>query len=225
MGFFSQRVSYAGPGRFNGEPEPGSVLPLEVPYAVRAPSPLLAQTETTALAITHVRVYPDYFVFPLIVRLRELGDLNLTGLGAASTFWLGRWVTHSLIRDPALRDERFTPGVVPQSPPPEVLRVGVQFSDGRSATNLDEWPPAAERLVTGPVLSRAGLHGRGAGRSWVLDYMVTPLPPSGQVRFYVEWPSRDVNESTSAIDGQLIRNAASQALIVWDSNSHEGGED
>lgn len=140
---------------------------------------LLARTDDTALAVTHLKVYRSGFVFTLSVRLRTLDGLKLSEKLPHSTFWLGRWITFTLVRDAGEQDERFVPGVVPDSPPPEVMRFGVRYADGRVASNLDEWPAAAERERAGAVLTIDGLAEKEKGRYRDLDCWVRPLPPPG----------------------------------------------
>jgi len=65
-----------------------------------------------------------------------------------------------------------------------LLRLTIEFADGRSVTNLD--PPffrSDELDLDYPMLSEArGPVGEADGRIWDLDYRVRPLPPLGPPR-------------------------------------------
>jgi hypothetical protein len=94
------------------------------------------------------------------------------------------------------------------------LRFGVQFGDGRKATNLDRPHYDLEgRQPDRPVLSQHG--GGGGGSTWDLEHWVWPLPSAGRFAFVCEWPSRDVAESRAEIDAGLIPEAASRAVTLW----------
>jgi hypothetical protein len=83
---------------------------------------------------------------------------------------------------------------------PELVRLGVEFADGRKATNLGHPfhrdPQDEDRSQ--PVLPRGG---GGGGRSWQMTWWVWPLPPPGQLALVCEWRFGSVlaaNTSTHA---------------------------
>jgi hypothetical protein len=140
-----------------------NVVPGIAPVAV-----ILARTEETVVAVTGIRAFPTGFGFTQNLRLRNLHPRERRG------FWpfpeLGRH------RGPPWSDE--------------VLRLTIQFADGRSVTNLDPAPrdrevPAFEQ----PMLSRGSGTGQvGSGSSadrWAfdMDYRARPCPHPGR------WPS------------------------------------
>ncbi len=76
---------------------------------------------------------------------------------------------------------RARPG--PMGLPEEQLRFGVEFADGRKATNLG-WP--GRPLDEPPAISLARRGGGGGGGSWGPGYWVLyPLPPEGQLTLAV----------------------------------------
>jgi hypothetical protein len=104
-------------------------------------------------------------------------------------------------------------------PPPEVLRVGVQFADGQKATNLDNWwddsslHDPQQAPPPGPVLH---LHGGGGGeRVWDQSCWVWPLPPDGPLTFVVEWPAHGVPLTQARVEAAMIRQAATQDERLW----------
>jgi hypothetical protein len=94
----------------------------------------------------------------------------------------------------------------------DMLRFGVQFSDGRKATNTggfyhqDDPPP-------GPVMHSGG--GGGGGGDWHQDNRVWPLPPPGPLRFVCEWPAVGIPVSRAEIDAELVVDAASRAQRLF----------
>jgi hypothetical protein len=107
--------------------------------------------------------------------------------------------------------------------PDDLLRFGVQFADGRKATNLtsrlhgldpDEAPD------NGPVLSVRS--GGGGGGSWKQGYWLWPLPPAGELSFVCEWPAHGITETRVAIDATPVIAAAEQAVVLWDSPQRGG---
>ena len=97
--------------------------------------------------------------------------------------------------------------------PDGFLRFGVQFADGRKATNLDRPAYDAEQEPDRPVLNQHG--GGGGGSAWDLEHWVWPLPPAGPFAFVCEWPGRDIVESRAEIDAGLILEAAGRAVTFW----------
>jgi len=138
----------------------------------------IGRSDKAALWIPAVMAYLDGFEFDIELRYRldeeEFED---------PFFWSHR------PRGRRPSEEEVDPGI---------LRFGIQFSDGRKATNLDNWMPFPmpgdpDELPEGPVLL-AGDGGGGAGRgregSWVW-----PLPPEGPLVFLCEWPAADIPET------------------------------
>ena len=94
----------------------------------------------------------------------------------------------------------------------EVL-VGVEYPDGRRATNLPMWPPRtppapsdAQRLLGG---------GSGGQRAADMRMYLTPLPPPGTIKLICAWPQRDVRETTTLVDAEPLLAAAARARELW----------
>jgi hypothetical protein len=94
---------------------------------------------------------------------------------------------------------------------PEVLRFGVEYADGRKATNLGH--PAFGDEPTGPVLMERG--GGGGGRSWNFGYWLWPLPPPGPLRVVIEWPIAGIPLTDVEVDGAVIAAAAADVDVLW----------
>jgi hypothetical protein len=94
---------------------------------------------------------------------------------------------------------------------PDLLMLGIQFSDGRKATNLGS--RMSDEPPEGPVLSPRG-GGGGEGR-WQQEFWVWPLPPEGPLAFVCEWPAASIPETRSEIDSAVVRDAATDAAVLW----------
>jgi hypothetical protein len=100
--------------------------------------------------------------------------------------------------------------------PDELLRFGVQFSDGRRGTNMDQYPSVPEELppdqpvLGGGVGSDGGRLGRGA--SWDLELAIQPLPPPRPLAFVCAWPGRGIPETRVEIEAGLVLDASAAAV-------------
>ena len=138
QGFFEPRPR--GPGR----PRPPDRQPIwlgppEDSFGVLVPLQLvLVRTADLAVAIPGATAYRTGFGFDLAIRRAAAKD-DAFALDR-TLHWLGR----------------------KGSPPPELLRVGVQFADGQKATSLDTWwdyfdPQSwTQAPPSGPVLLPSG---------------------------------------------------------------------
>ena len=100
--------------------------------------------------------------------------------------------------------------------PSEVLRFGVQFSDGRKATTMGGAVPGAggfDEEPSGPVLTQG--RGGGSGGDHESEFWLWPLPPPGAVTFAVEWPAREVELSKQQVDASLFIEASKQSEALW----------
>jgi hypothetical protein len=107
--------------------------------------------------------------------------------------------------------------------PADLLRFGVQFSDGGKATTLGSpfplsGPDDAEQERSGPVLTERG--GGGGGGEWDWDFWLWPVPPPGQVTFAVEWPKEGIELLKHEVDAGPFIEASRSSQVLW---PEEGG--
>lgn len=104
----------------------------------------------------------------------------------------------------------------------EMLRFGIEFSDGRKATNVDgPWPGADQ--PQSPVLW--GMGGGGGGGRWRQDFWLWPLPPPGMVTLVCEWPAAGLALARHEVDVKILLEAAARARKVFpdEPTSQAGG--
>jgi hypothetical protein len=166
---------------------------------------VLGQSDKGVIWIPSVTAYPDVFEFQVEIRYQLDAD------GFPDLFG----VHHSRRRGRSADGEL----------DPEVLRLGIQLSDGRKATTRYPgfpFPDPSGRDIppAGPILGGGG-GGGGGDAGWNYRYWVWPLPPEGPLAFVCEWPIADIPETRSEIDSALLRDAAADAIIVWPENESE----
>jgi hypothetical protein len=162
----------------------------------------LARTEETVVAVTGIRGYPAGFGFTLHLRLRNLGRQQ------------GRefWPFHEL------GPHRGPPW------PDEVLRLTIQYADGRSVSNLDTPTSEAPDPDRPMISSGPGTGGGVDGWSFDMDYRVRPLPPPGPLAFICTWPGRGIPTSRMEVDGGAVRAAADAAVPLWPEDPYCGDD-
>jgi hypothetical protein len=206
--FFDPPPSAPGPEPRNrrsdhGHGPPRNVLPGVVPVEA-----VLARTDEVVLSVASLQAYATGVTFELVVLARtpERGPGPLGGPHGLSWTGLG-------------------PGA-----PPDGLRLGVAFPDGRRATSPDEaWsedgPDDAVRIRP-----------QGGGGSDTFHHIgiwVTPLPPAGPLALVCEWPAQGIPETRVVVDGAAVAEAAGRArtvlsedhLLAWDAPDDEDGTD
>ncbi|MCW3020324.1 MAG: hypothetical protein JWN10_2632, partial [Solirubrobacterales bacterium] len=157
-----------------------AVAPLEL---------VLVNTGEVAVFVTGALVYANGFEMTLTALFKEESELH----------------------DPiGMRSHRFRRGAPDGEIPPEMLRFGIQFSDGRKATNVDG-PPlvGTDARPDGPLLTSRG--GSGGGQRWNQRLWAWPLPPRDELLFVCEWPAQAIELTTAALDAEAIRSAATRA--------------
>ena len=101
-------------------------------------------------------------------------------------------------------------------------RVGVRFSDGRTAGDRTrlfggmDVPKDDEGIPTQPIISGAG--GGGGQYGFQLSFWVFPLPPAGPLEIFTAVRSPDPgerDETKMTLDGTAIRAAAEHAQVIW----------
>ncbi len=165
----------------------------------------IGRSASTALTLEGARAYQEGVIMRLVIRVRETGPEARTRLFAHLNEAHGR-------------------GQVDARLDPQGLRWGVELSDGRRVTTLDESPGAAgvpdgedssSWLPEQPV--REGLARPIAwGDMWSREIWLWPLPPPGLLRVTCAWPDRDVPETFTDVDAAPLRAAALRAESLWD---------
>lgn len=94
------------------------------------------------------------------------------------------------------------------------LLVGVAYPDGRTASNVSAAPfPDPQLDADHPTLAQRG--GGGGGRSFGIDYWLTPLPPAGDLMVVVAWPALGIEESHTSIPAELIAEGLARSIELW----------
>jgi hypothetical protein len=170
---------------------------------------VLAKTDSVAIAVLGVAAFRKGIDFRLSVRRRPR-QRDAEDEEDIDPFF--EW--HPLRR-------QVRPG---QDLPPELLRFGVQFSDGRKATTVGLFeteglvrPPEAP---PSPVLMQGG--GHGGGGEWESDFWLWPLPPPGPFAFVVEWPREQIALTRQEVDADIFVDASSRSEVLW---PEQGGSD
>jgi len=166
---------------------------------------VLARTDRVAVALVGATAYSTGATLTVAVRARRSGTIDDV---FADPYGMpfGHLIGH-----------RHQGGELP----PELLRFGVQFSDGRTATSLGGASPGAdEETPPGAVLTQG--RGGGGGGEWESQFWLWPLPPPGPVTFAVEWPAREIELSKQQVDARLFIEASEQSEALWPT---EAGRD
>lgn len=106
---------------------------------------------------------------------------------------------------------------------PEFFRFGLEFADGRKATNLG-YPFHHDRRdadPSQPVLVPRG--SGGGGNSWQMNWWVWPLPPPGPLAVVCEWPAQGITLVRHDIDAGTLLAAAAGVEQLWPNGNASGG--
>lgn len=99
---------------------------------------------------------------------------------------------------------------------PEVLRIGIEYADGRKAMNtIPRWYRLDEDEVDESAPTMVELGGGGGDREWRESYWCWPLPPPGPLQLVCEWPVLDFPLTRHEIDSQLILDAVAQTQVIF----------
>ena len=162
---------------------------------------VLARTDALALAVWGITAFPTGITFSLAIVRRSTDegyDPDMEMDMALHRYWQRR--RHQ-----------------PDLPlPDDVLRFGVEFEDGRKATNLGwgHWDVQQGQEPPGPVLGHRG--GGGGGRSYRQGWWLWPLPPGDRLAFVAEWPAHGIALSRHEIEAGALRRSAEKARPIWD---------
>ncbi len=153
---------------------------------------LLAKTDGLALAVTDVVAYSTGFALRVALRFHhDARDL-----------------------DPRQMMMQLRGGLMGGGD--DQLRFGIEFSDGRKATNLGPRRPPGDE----PPAINLGMSGGGGGggRGWSYGYWIYPLPPEGPVTIAFAWPDNGLPEQSHRFDAAPILEAAAQVEQLWDDD-------
>lgn len=167
---------------------PRGVLPCAVPLAE-----IIARNETVAIGIAGALAYNTGFELQFIV-----------ALAGKAAGWL----------DPFDYHHRLDPDEGELSP--ELLRLGIEYADGRKAMNTNpRWPELDEDDAdeSSPTMVEHG--GGGDEREWRQFFWCWPLPPAGPLQLVCEWPSMEIPLTRHEIDAQPILDAAARTQVVF----------
>jgi hypothetical protein len=177
---------------------PEDELGVSVPLAV-----VLSRSDKAVVALRHVTAYSTGVTLELVAAGRDLREVEAQ-----------RLFHEQHIADP---DEGLPEGF---------LRVGIEFADGRRVSNLSDrrhlWGQP-DQEPEGPLLMQSGGGGGSAGSGRVTmnpAYWLWPLPPSGTLHLFVEWPGLGIALSSADLDGSAIVAAASKSQPLW----NDGGK-
>jgi hypothetical protein len=156
---------------------------------------VLATSDKVAVCVTRLAAYPTGF------------ELDLVTMSAADQDEF----------DPLMFPHQHVWQGASDEIPPEMMRLGVQFADGSTATNTTAFPQDRRQPPAGPIMHYD--RGGGGGGNWRQAYWVWPLPPPGPVALVCEWPATDIPLSRTELDAQTILNAAERAQVLF-SDEH-----
>jgi hypothetical protein len=150
---------------------------------------VLARNARAVVFVGGLTVYPEGFEFEVRVLAAD-----------------GEWL------DPSLNGVYQRRGGPQENNYEDMLRFGVEFSDGRRASNVGG-RARREGEPESPVLQGRG--GSGSTSSWDQRFWLWPLPPTGRLGFVCEWPAAGIELTRVDIDAQPLIDAAARAQHVF----------
>ena len=159
------------------------------------PGFVLAASDAQAVVIGQLECFPTGFAF----------DLRTT-----SRYEVALEEEDEPMRDPFFPRRRRAVG-------PEELRFGIEYSNGKKATNFDphDWESRFDRQPRDAAPHLDGGGGGGGGGNWRHEFWVWPLPPDGPVIFACEWPAYGIQETTRRVAGERFRRAAEKSKPLF----------
>jgi hypothetical protein len=201
--FFQPRPSVPIEQAEGGDAPPWTGRPQGSPPGEVLNDLVLSRSERATLSIAYLDAYPEGFELKINASTTVAYDDFRREGDEPGPDVFGR-------HGPMVGEQR-------DSLPSQLLRVGVQFADGRTATNIG----GHDRPVEGPVMwpLRGGGRGSGGESSFHQGYWISPLPPSGPVTVVCEWPALGIPLVRHEIDAQLILDAAERARAIFPSGT------
>ncbi|MFZ0387547.1 MAG: hypothetical protein WAL22_17930 [Solirubrobacteraceae bacterium] len=203
--FFEPPPPWPWPERAEpGSPPPWTGRPQGPPLGAAVSELLLARSQRAAVYVDYLDAYPDGFELEIRASTSvAYHALTRDGDAPGPDPFGSHWPTAGERRDVL---------------PAELLRIGVQFADGRTATNIS----GHDRPVGGPTMRplRGGGHGGGGASRFHQAYWISPLPPPGPVELVCEWPAVEIPVARQEIDAQLILDAAESSRAMFGDGRH-----
>jgi hypothetical protein len=163
---------------------PDNEIPAVVPLSL-----LLGRNEDTAVALTCIRVFSRGLLLEMAIRLRTTPPDGGHGLHQALMGF-------------------------PGADPGNLLLFGVEYADGRGASNVGGVRASFD--ASGPddvALTPAG--GGGGGNGFTHGVWLAPGPPRGPLTFVCAWASQGIEETRVTIDADVIVDAATTVIELW----------
>jgi hypothetical protein len=147
---------------------------------------LVARTEDLAIALVAVDAYSTGLTMKMSIRLRSPGDDDLD---------IELFPHHGRHGEPG-------------------LLVGVEYPDGRTATNVSGHEYPDPRLLNDqPALWPHG--GGGGGSEYEMEYWLTPMPTPGDLGIVTAWPARAIAESRIVVPAAAIATGVAANVELW----------
>lgn len=182
--------------------------------AVLGVSQIFARTQDLALALDHIRVYPNGFQLvtttmssPRLPHALQMGGGNVVRFIAARAAQSGE-------------EKAARPGPAPLPPRPGFgagVRLGVEFSNGQRAGARPRAPYDVDKdergFPTTPIIVTGGGGGGGGHFRW--EHWVFPLPSPGDLLVFAEWSAVGIEETRIVVSADDVLNAAQRAIVLW----------
>ncbi|MCU1486260.1 MAG: hypothetical protein JWN67_3006 [Actinomycetia bacterium] len=111
------------------------------------------------------------------------------------------------------REPSHGPGIGPMGPLGDDARIGVAYSDGSKwQGHQDPFDPLRPPKAPNVAFNSGG----GGGNHWSHRLWLWPLPPPGPVTFALAAPSIGIAETTTSVEGEVLRAAAAEAEQLWE---------
>ena len=171
---------------------------------------LLAESELAVVSVAYIDAFPDGFELQISGTTSvAFEDLRREGEDSGADIFGRHWPMVGERRDVL---------------PPQLLRVGVRFADGRTATSVG----GHNRPLDGPVMDElsGGVSGSDGGQSsnrrtrLHQGYWISPLPPSGALNVLCEWPALAIPLAQLELDGETLFDAAERARDLFPDGDH-----
>lgn len=204
--FFEIPTSIAEPFRSPEPDEPPWIHPpRDVIAGLVADRRVIARTDHLVVMLTHIDAFPTGAMFRFRIMGRRPNEMSENDWRDFHETIMGRR------REPGSTD----------AVPDEFLRVGVEFPDGRRATNIalafGPHPRSRSQTPQEPSLVEIGGGGSGRPRSLVVGRSIWlwPLPPADTFDLIIEWPAFGIPVTRIPIEGADIVAASLRTEPAW----------